>query len=254
MGRAARTGGDRLPLPSGRGRQPGPHRARVRTALARSDGVVVCGGLGPTHDDITRDAIAEVMAVPLVRDTEIVKRIAEMFSSRGRRHAREQRSPGRRARRRHPDPPAAGHRPRLICPVGHKVVYALPGVPYELTEMFTRAVLPDLHAAELAGEAAAIVSRTVRTWGMSESGLAELLAPRIEALDAAGATPPSPSSPVGSKASRSTSPPRRPTRRRRSPSSTPRRRKYAPWWARSSSASTTRPWRRPSPHWCGTAP
>ncbi len=45
----------------------------LRTALARSDGVVVCGGLGPTHDDITRDAIAEVMNVPLVRDPEIVR-------------------------------------------------------------------------------------------------------------------------------------------------------------------------------------
>ena len=40
----------------------------LRTALARSDGIIVCGGLGPTHDDITRDAIAEVMNVPLVRD------------------------------------------------------------------------------------------------------------------------------------------------------------------------------------------
>ncbi len=89
-----------------------------------------------------------------------------------------------------PIPQQLGTAPGLICPVGHKVVYALPGVPYELTEMFTRAVLPDLHArAELAGEAAVIMSRTVRTWGMSESGLAELLAPRIEALDAAGGNP-----------------------------------------------------------------
>src|ERR1700728_1675948 len=56
----------------------------LRTALARSDGVVVCGGLGPTHDDITRDAIADVMNVKLVRDPAIVEKIAEMFSSRGR--------------------------------------------------------------------------------------------------------------------------------------------------------------------------
>ena len=44
----------------------------LRTALARSDGVIVCGGLGPTQDDITRDAIAEVMNVELVRDAAIV--------------------------------------------------------------------------------------------------------------------------------------------------------------------------------------
>ncbi len=170
----------------------GDNQARIvlalRTALARSDGVVVCGGLGPTHDDITRDAIAEVMNVPLVRDAEIVARIAEMFSSRGRAMPE---SNGRQA-----DVPAGatvipqqlGTAPGLICPVGHKVVYALPGVPYELVEMFTRGVLPDLRGrADVAGEAAVIMSRVVRTWGMSESGLAELLAPRIEALDASGA-------------------------------------------------------------------
>jgi nicotinamide-nucleotide amidase len=166
----------------------GDNKARIvlalRTALARSDGVVVCGGLGPTHDDITRDAIAEVMNVPLVRDPEIVERIAAMFQTRGRDMPE---SNGRQA-----DVPVGatpihqqlGTAPGLICPVGHKVVYALPGVPYELVEMFTRAVLPDLRArAESAGEAAVIVSRVVRTWGMSESGLAELLAPRIAALD-----------------------------------------------------------------------
>ena len=58
----------------------GDNQARIvlalRTALARGDGVVVCGGLGPTHDDITRDAIAEVMNVPLERDQEVVDRIA----------------------------------------------------------------------------------------------------------------------------------------------------------------------------------
>src|SRR5487761_601062 len=54
----------------------------LRTALARSDGVIVCGGLGPTHDDITREAIAEVMNVPLERDEAIVGRIEKMFASR----------------------------------------------------------------------------------------------------------------------------------------------------------------------------
>src|ERR1700759_1812469 len=56
----------------------------LRTALARSDGVIMCGGLGPTQDDITREAIAEVMNVPLVRDQEIVDRIDAFFQARGR--------------------------------------------------------------------------------------------------------------------------------------------------------------------------
>ena len=46
-----------------------------------------------------------------------------------------------------PIPQQLGTAPGLICPVGHKVVYALPGVPYELVEMFNRAVLPDLRGA-----------------------------------------------------------------------------------------------------------
>ena len=78
----------------------------LRTALARSDGVVVCGGLGPTHDDITRDAIAEVMGVALVRDPGHRRADRRDVLVAGPGHAREQRPPGRRARRGHPDPPA----------------------------------------------------------------------------------------------------------------------------------------------------
>jgi nicotinamide-nucleotide amidase len=151
-----------------------------RTALARSDAVIVCGGLGPTQDDITREAIAAVMNVPLVRDEAVLEVIRAMFASRGREMTANN---GRQA-----DVPAGasvipqtmGTAPGLICPVGLKVLYAMPGVPYELHDMLARAVLPDLRTR--AGEPAVIASRTLRTWGMSESGLAQLLAPRIEAL------------------------------------------------------------------------
>ena len=170
----------------------GDNQARIvlalRTALVRSDGVIMCGGLGPTHDDITREAIAEVMNVALVREPEIVERIRHLFASRGRDMPE---SNGRQA-----DVPLGatpieqqiGTAPGLICPVGHKVVYALPGVPYELAEMCTRAVLPDLarRMAERGETKGVIASRVVRTWGMSESGLGELLAPRIAAHDAQG--------------------------------------------------------------------
>ena len=159
----------------------------LRTALARSDGVIMCGGLGPTQDDITRDAIAEVMNVPLERDQEIVDRIASFFEARGRtmtaNNARQADVPQGAAI----IPQVVGTAPGLICPVGNKVVYAVPGVPYEMTEMFERAILPDLRArmAE-AGEEAVIASRVLRTWGASESGLAESLQERIDALDATG--------------------------------------------------------------------
>ncbi|MGH9295243.1 MAG: nicotinamide-nucleotide amidohydrolase family protein, partial [Acidimicrobiales bacterium] len=80
-----------------------------------------------------------------------------------------------------PIPQRIGTAPGLVCPVGRKVIYAVPGVPYELAEMLERAVLPDLRARM--PEAAVIASRTLRTWGLSESRLAELLGPRLEALD-----------------------------------------------------------------------
>jgi len=154
----------------------------LRTALARSDAVIVCGGLGPTQDDITREAIAEVMNVSLVRDDAIVERISAMFASRGRVMAENN--------ARQADVPVGatvidqtrGTAPGLICPVGHKVIYAVPGVPYEMREMLERAVLPDLQAR--AGTTATILSRTLRTWGLAESTLAEKLGPRLEELDA----------------------------------------------------------------------
>ena len=160
----------------------------LRTALARSDGVITCGGLGPTQDDITREAIAEVMCVPLVRDQAIVDVIAGFFEARGRtmsaNNARQADVPQGAAI----IPQVAGTAPGLICPVGNKVVYAVPGVPYEMAEMFERAILPDLRArmAESGEEEGVIASRVLRTWGASESGLAESLQDRIDALGAAG--------------------------------------------------------------------
>ena len=165
--------------------------AAVRVALDRSDAVVVCGGLGPTHDDVTRSALAVLMGTDLVRDEEVLARIGAMFERRGRSMAA--------SNERQADVPAGatvieqrrGTAPGLICPVGPasdgagaKVVYAVPGVPHEMTEMVARAVVPDIQARM--GASAAIVSRVLRTWGEAESALAERVAPRIEALDGAG--------------------------------------------------------------------
>jgi nicotinamide-nucleotide amidase len=155
----------------------------LRTALARGDAVVACGGLGPTQDDITRDAIAEVMGVQMHRDEEVVQKIAAMFASRGRVMSE--------SNLRQADVPdgaqlimqTRGTAPGLICPVGHKVIYAVPGVPYEMRDMMERAVLPDLMGrARERGELAVIRSRTLRTWGLAESALGELVAPRFDAL------------------------------------------------------------------------
>ena len=159
--------------------------AALELALSRSDAVIVCGGLGPTQDDITRDAIARVMGVPLVTDDEVADRILEMFAARGRRmpanNLRQAQVPLGATAIADPQP---GTAPGLICPVGDKVVYAVPGVPDEMAEIMTGAVLPDL--IRRAGPVAVIRSRTLRTWGESESGLAERLAGHMAELDAAG--------------------------------------------------------------------
>lgn len=157
----------------------------LRIALDRSDAVIVCGGLGPTQDDITRDAIAEVMGVGLELDDEVAERIERMFSSRGRQmtanNLRQAEVPvGARAIH----DPQPGTAPGLICPIGDKVIYAVPGVPHEMREILRGAVLSDL--GERSAESAVILSRVVRTWGESESGLAERLAGRITFLDRVG--------------------------------------------------------------------
>jgi nicotinamide-nucleotide amidase len=115
-----------------------------RTALARSDAVIVCGGLGPTQDDITRAAIAEVMNVPLIRDEAIVEAIRKMFGSRGREMPENNLLQADVPKGASIIPQTRGTAPGLICPVGQKVVFAVPGVPYEMTDMFERAILPEL--------------------------------------------------------------------------------------------------------------
>jgi len=158
--------------------------AALSIALERSDAVILCGGLGPTQDDLTREAIARFMGVPLVRDETLVARIRDLFHARGRdmsaNNLRQADVPQGAA----PIPQMPGTAPGLLCPVGAKVIYAVPGVPYEMQEMVSGTVLPDLQRR--AGVTAVIQSRVLRTWGQAESGLAEMLAERIQALDQAG--------------------------------------------------------------------
>jgi nicotinamide-nucleotide amidase len=158
-----------------------------RTALARSDAVIVCGGLGPTQDDITRAALGEVMNVPLDRDDQVVETIRTMFKSRGREMPDNNLLQADVPRGATLIMQTRGTAPGLICPVGQKVVYAVPGVPYEMSDMFERAILPDLVARVRAtGTTSVILSRVLRTWGASESALAEAVSDRFDALAGEG--------------------------------------------------------------------
>ena len=124
------------------------------------------------------------MGVPLLRSPEIAERIRALFAARGRvmaaNNLRQADVPEGAA----VVPEMPGTAPGLICPVGAKVIYAVPGVPHEMQTMLLGTVLPDLQRR--AGLAAVIKSRVLRTWGHTESGLAELLAPRILELDELG--------------------------------------------------------------------
>lgn len=156
----------------------------IRQALERSDAVICCGGLGPTQDDITRDVIARVMGVEMRRDEAIAERIRAYFKSRGRPMSENNLRQADIPVGAQPIAQMPGTAAGLVCPVGAKVVYAVPGVPSEMKEMFNGTILPDL--GRRSGQSAVIRSRVVRTWGMSESGLAEVLSARIDELDRLG--------------------------------------------------------------------
>ncbi len=170
-------------------RKVGDNQARMvaalRDLLREADAVIVCGGLGPTQDDVTRDAIAELMGVPLERRDDLIDHIAALFGGRGREMSANN--------LRQADVPVGGDvipnpigtAPGLECEVDDpggsgtkKVVYAVPGVPYEMQLMVTEHVLPDLLARS--GERSVIVSRSLKTWGTSESGLAEMISARVD--------------------------------------------------------------------------
>ena len=156
----------------------------IQQALDRSDAVIVSGGLGPTQDDITREVIADVMKVGLIRDDEIAERIRHRFESRGRIM-----SENNLKQADIPDggvaiPQMPGTAPGLICPVGEKIIYAVPGVPFEMKMMVNECVLPDLK--QRSGITSVIKSRVLKTWGQTESGLDEMLTERMAYLDDKG--------------------------------------------------------------------
>jgi nicotinamide-nucleotide amidase len=147
----------------------------LRLAASRADVVLVCGGLGPTEDDITRDAIAAFAGVPLVFHAELETMLREKF----RRWSAIGPMPESNLRQAFvPEGarwimPDRGTAPGLALRLDGTRLYAVPGVPDEMQEMIAGTVLSDLR--ELAG-GDVIVSRILRVAGMGESTVAERLA------------------------------------------------------------------------------
>lgn len=157
----------------------------LNLALSRSDAVIVCGGLGPTQDDITREAIAACLKVDMERDPQVLRTIDAMFLSRGRHMPANNHRQADVPKGAYVNPVMPGTAAGLICPVGKgkttKVIYAVPGVPWEMREMILKGVLPDLRQRFAVEEV--IRSRILRTWGMAESALAEKLDQEIAKLN-----------------------------------------------------------------------
>ena len=158
--------------------------AAIRLALEDADAVIICGGLGPTHDDLTREALAEIMGVPLEHNEHIAQLITNLFAARNRYMAPNNLQQAQVPRGATIIEQTRGTAPGLMCPVGEKVMYAMPGVPHEMHDMLARAVLPDL--LQRSGEASVIKSLVLRTWGESESALNERLDPIIDELETLG--------------------------------------------------------------------
>jgi len=144
----------------------------IRASSPRCDVLLISGGLGPTEDDLTRQALAAVMGVPLEANEQWLAELRRFFQARGR-----------------PMPPAnriqamiprgakmifntAGTAAGIDAPLGRCRVFVMPGVPKEMKIMFARDVLPHLRQES---RGAVILSRTLHTFGLGESAIAEKL-------------------------------------------------------------------------------
>lgn len=141
-------------------------RAAVDLAVGRADLVVMTGGLGPTEDDLTAEAVALTAGVPLVFDQAVADRIAGFFVQR-RRAAPE--SIYRQARI--PSgaqviPNRRGTAPGLIIPVAQRTIFMFPGVPHEMEGLVADGLVPWLEARM---QGVVIRSRVLRIAGLGES-------------------------------------------------------------------------------------
>ena len=156
----------------------------VRGALERTGAVLTTGGLGPTKDDLTKQAVAGLFGRPLVLHEAVLRHIEERFRRFGRTM-----TPSNRIQAELPQGAVALSNPRGTAPGiwledGERLVIMLPGVPVEMRGLLAEEVLPRLMARMArAGEETRVVrSRTVRLTGMPESAVGEKVGPLEDGL------------------------------------------------------------------------
>ncbi|MPZ52470.1 MAG: competence/damage-inducible protein A [Acidimicrobiia bacterium] len=150
----------------------------IRTALGRSDAVILTGGLGPTRDDLTREAISDATGRPLLRSEAYVAALRERYETMG-----SEMPLSNLQQADYPDgaemlPNPRGSAPGLVLDHDGVLVFALPGVPPEMELLLEDHVLPRL--ADVAGGNGVLLSRVLHTWGLGESRVGELLDDRFE--------------------------------------------------------------------------
>jgi len=148
----------------------------LRQAATSTDVIVVSGGLGPTADDVTREALAAAAGTELELDAASLEQIRAFFAQRAREMPEGNRVQARIPRSGRAIPNTCGTAPGVRIELNGVPCYALPGVPYEMERMFTRDVLPELRALS-AGSV--LRARCLRCFGLSEVEIGERLRDRM---------------------------------------------------------------------------
>jgi nicotinamide-nucleotide amidase len=153
-------------------------RLALREALEVAEVVICTGGLGPTLDDFTLDSVAGELGRPLHEDPAIVEDLRRRFARRGVTFAENNRRQARVPEGGWSLPNELGSAPGVAIEVEGRLVFLLPGVPYEMKALFSREVHPTLRA-HFDGSLAAPHHRVIHTTGISESLLGERVADRL---------------------------------------------------------------------------
>ena len=143
------------------------HRSTFRAAFERVDLVIMTGGLGPTQDDLTREALADCAGVPLIEHAESLAAIEAMFARRNRVMAERNRVQALFPQGAEPLENPVGTAPGIWMKVGRATVACLPGVPSEMKKMFAEQVVPKLKRAGMVNTV--IVHRKINLFGKGES-------------------------------------------------------------------------------------
>ena len=142
----------------------------LRAALERSDLVVTTGGLGGTDDDVTREAVAELLSLPMKRDQELLASISEYFAAKGDEMPASAEKEADVIEGAKVLSNSKGLAPGQYITSGEKVLLLLPGPPAELRDVFE-------NGAErlIGGSGKHIVTETVNVFGIPESAMNDII-------------------------------------------------------------------------------